>query len=158
MRKIYLILILSIQILSGCMISAGSYADAEAYSIKMDNLSIIQKFKQIKDENPEYQAFGKKNDGEVYNPDRQLKYYYDTYFKLPVKDTTVYIQAIVRNDRYTPNGEVLIMGYTFAYDIYRGWHRHKEKGYEKEHEMALQAFEKEVLDKLGVKYRKQWFR
>ena len=54
------------------------------------------------------------------------------------------------------NAEVILI-YTFA-DVNRGWHRYREKGHEEEHKMALQAFEKEVLDKLGVKYRRQWIR
>ena len=91
--------------------------------------------------------------GNIYNPDGRRDEAYQWsgfYFNLPINDTTV-IVSILLNDKAEESSEMVLVGYTYNMNI---WNDTKDKEEEKQ---VKKIFEKEVLDKLGVKYSKRWF-
>lgn len=140
------------------IMSPGVYVNNQEYVFK--NISpaiVIDRINRLKTTNPQYIVWSKDDAGEIFNPDGRREpnmNYYTSYFRLPFEDTTVIVKIFV--DDTEPNTcRILFNGFTFAHDIYRGW---SDPRYEKEEKRVKKVLEKEVLDKLGIKYRKLWFR
>ena len=157
MRKL-LILISLVWLL--IFIGCDSYSTAQEYVFKnTDSATMISKIKEFKKLNPELIAWQISRDGEKYNPDgsrEPIFDYYTAYFKLPVNDTTAVVQVLIV-DEGDGSCSMLLIGYTFAKDIFRGWQWSPPRN-KKEKKQVVKAFEKEVLDKLDMKYKKLWFR
>lgn len=141
-------------------ISCGSYSNAQEYVFKnTDSVGVINKIKELKKRNPGLIAWQTSRDGERYNPDGahdRIFGYYKAYFRLPVNDTSAVVQVLVADDG-DGSCSILLIGYTFAKDIFRGWQWAVPRD-KKEKKQVVKAFEKEVLDKLEMKYKKLWFR
>lgn len=158
MRKIIIFIGLILAIIS---ISCGSYSNAKEYALKnVDSVAVISKIKDLKKQHPDLIAWQIDSDGEKYNPDG-LSYdpifgYYAAYFRLPVNDTTAVVQVLIA-EKSNGSCSILVIGYTFAKDIFRGWQWSHPRS-KKEKKQVIKVFEKEVLDKLGIEYRKLWFR
>lgn len=72
---------------------------------------------------------------------------------MPFEDRTVIVKIYIDGSE-ADKSRILLGGYTFAEDIYRGW---GDPRYEKEERNVTKVLEKEVLDNLGFNYRKLWF-
>lgn len=157
MRKIIIFIGLILAIIS---ISCGSYSNAQEYALKnVDSVVVISKIKDLKGQHPDLIAWQINSDGERYNPDGShdnIFGYYKAYFRLPVNDTTAVVQVLIA-EKSTGSCSILVIGYTFAKDIFRGWQWSHPRS-KKEKKQVIKVFEKDVLDKLGIEYRKLWFR
>lgn len=157
MQKIIIFIGLILTIIS---ISCGSYSTAQEYVLKgVDSVAVIGKIKDLKEQQPDLIAWQINSDGEKYNPDGSHDHifdYYTAYFRLPVNDTTAVVQVLIAEES-TGACSILVIGYTFAKDIFRGWEWSHPRS-RKEKKQVIKVFEKEVLDKLGINYRKLWFR
>lgn len=153
-----LLLILLFFNISGCFVSPGSYADGEWYKVWNNPDSVIARMKLIKKQHPNYDAWQTDQNHNRYNPDGRHGNFYSFYFLLPFQDTTVLIHSVISGVKNSDEEKcnIIINGYTYAKD-FRGW-RWNESKYKEEQKEVLNTFEKEVLDKLDMKYKKLWFR
>lgn len=169
-KIIYIIIAL---ILTGCFVAAGSYCSNPAYYLYMDEVSAVHGLKELKTKYPEYNVELKDQEGNKYNPDgHDDLFYYCMAFKMPMGvDTTVVIKILV-NVAYLDSRSInvesanaksdntktklLIQAYSFTNG--NSWRINSQHvGGKEEQAKVLKTFEKEILDKLGVKYRKRWF-
>lgn len=153
-----LLLILLFFNISGCFVSPGSYGDGEWYKVWSNPDDVITRMNMIKKQHPNYDAWQTDQNHNRYNPDGRHGNFYSFYFLLPFQDTTVLIHSVISGVKNSDEEEcnIIINGYTYAKD-FRGW-RWNESKYKEEQKEVLNTFEKEVLDKLGLKYKKLWFR
>ena len=156
-------------LLTGC----GSYCDCPAYDIDIDEVSLVRKLKKLKRKYPEYYVELTDSVGNKYNPDgHDDLFYYCMAFKMPMgADTTVIIKILinvadldnrninVESDKARSKNtktKLLIQAYSFTNG--NSWRINSQHvGGKEEQDKVLKTFEKEILDKLGVKYRKRWF-
>lgn len=159
--------------LTGCIFGAGPYCTNPAYDLDIDEVSLVHKLKELKTRNPQYEVELTNQEGNKFSPDEYVEpHYYCVGFNLPMGDTIVTVKVLV--NVYDPNAknidvtsanaksenkesELLFQAYSFENG--RSWRLNEQHiGAKEEQKKVLKTFEKEVLDKLGVKYRKQWLR
>ena len=139
------------------IMSPGAFANLQEYAFKdVTSPDIIDKITDLKKNNPQYIVWSKDENGNIFNPDGKrepIRNFYTYYFLLPFEDRTVIVKIYIDGSE-ADKSRILLGGYTFAEDIYRGW---GDPRYEKEERKVTTVLEKEVLDNLGFNYRKLWF-
>ncbi len=154
-------------------IGCGSYSNCPSYIIGTDEVSLVRKLKWLKKRHPEYNVVLTGEGGIKFSPDEYVEpYYYCVGLKLPMEDTTVIVKVLV--DVYDLNAknidvtstnaksantesELIFQAYSFTNG--NSWRLNGQHvGAKEEQEKVLKTFEKEVLDKIRVRYRRQRFR
>lgn len=143
-------LLLTIVFISCDSFSPGSYPYREEFVFEDQNIhEIIEVLTEFKIKNPKYSLPDNLEFRDDYTDERKL--FYSFYFRYPERGLV--IKSFVQKKENTVLGLVAICELNNLYN----WKEinHDLKG--SENEKVKEEFEKEVLDKLGVKYRRRTF-
>ncbi len=156
------------------LIGCGACCPRPSYIIGTDEVSLVRKLKWLKKKYPEYYNVVLTGEGGIkFSPDEYVEsMFYCVGLKMPMGDTTVVVKVLVNvhdlnvknidvtsPDAKSTNKECELFFQAYSFTNGNSWRLNGQHvGAKEEQEKVLKTFEKEVLDKIRVRYRRQRFR
>lgn len=146
MRNYIISLLLSGFFISCGFFGAGSYPNAEQYSIELSRRELIEKIDSLKKNYPEFRTGYSDHFGDTF---------YTFYFYLEDKEATVHCVFYLNEDQDEKPTRIILTG--ISYDKIKSWKSINTKDLSKEENNEIKKqFETVILDKLGKWEHKWW--